>query len=161
MFFRFTLETTTYFYFSKSIGALEQSHETGVAGKEMEFAEAFTVAQGYLAQRGRLGDLHWLIGGPRFWRACRTVDNFVDSMIKLRMDAKGSIDSNYVSLDLYCSRQTTSSFCAPKFSTSCWLDGIPRHAVSHGHCKLYLIWKYFSLDSYQPFLLNGEEAEKT
>jgi len=99
LFFRFTLETTTYLLFNKSIGALEQSDDEGIVSKEMEFAEAFTVAQDYLAQRGRLGDLYWLIGGLKFWRACRTVHGFVDSMIKARIEAKSYDDSDYVFLD--------------------------------------------------------------
>ncbi|KAF2118617.1 cytochrome P450 [Lophiotrema nucula] len=99
LFFRFTLETTTFLLFGKSIGALDDRYETGVAGKESEFAQAFTVSQDYLAERGRLGDLYWLIGGPKFWRACRTVHHFVDSMVQSRIGVKESVDSKYVFID--------------------------------------------------------------
>ncbi|KAK5170523.1 uncharacterized protein LTR77_005111 [Saxophila tyrrhenica] len=99
LFFRFTLATTTYLLFGKSIGALDESQDLEAASREAEFAEAFTVAQDYLAQRGRLGDLYWLIGGPKFWKACRTVHDFVDSMIKTRIDARDTGDSKYVFLD--------------------------------------------------------------
>jgi hypothetical protein len=45
LFFRFSLETTTHLLFNRSIGALEQSDNEGVAGREAKFAEAFTIAQ--------------------------------------------------------------------------------------------------------------------
>ncbi|KAK8174025.1 cytochrome P450 52A11 [Phyllosticta citrichinensis] len=87
LFFRFTLDTTPYLLFGEFIGSLDatgSSHES--ATEEADFAEAFTVAQDFLAQRGRLGDLYWLIGGPKFWRACKTVHRFVDSMVRERLE---------------------------------------------------------------------------
>lgn len=88
LFFRLTLETTTFLLFGESIGALDLTGQrTGPASEEEDFAEAFTIAQDYLAQRGRLGNLYWLINGPRFWRACRTVHKFIDSMIEGRLEA--------------------------------------------------------------------------
>ncbi|GME48853.1 cytochrome P450 [Neofusicoccum parvum] len=86
LFFRFTLDTTTFLLFGESIGSLDATgsgHDS--ASEEADFAEAFTVAQDFLAQRGRLGDLYWLIGGPKFWRACKTVHRFVDSMVRERL----------------------------------------------------------------------------
>ncbi|KAF4545342.1 N-alkane-inducible cytochrome P450 [Lasiodiplodia theobromae] len=85
LFFRFTLDTTTFLLFGESIGSLRGGAEERAASEETRFAEAFTVAQDYLAQRGRLGDVYWLIGGPRFWNACRTVHAFVDSMVRDRL----------------------------------------------------------------------------
>ncbi|KAL2688454.1 n-alkane-inducible cytochrome P450 [Phyllosticta citricarpa] len=87
LFFRFPLDTTTYLLFGESIGSLdatESSHES--ASEEADFTEAFTVAQDFLAQRDRLGDLYWLIGGPKFWRACKTVHRFVDSIVRERLE---------------------------------------------------------------------------
>ncbi|KAL1626012.1 hypothetical protein SLS56_007070 [Neofusicoccum ribis] len=86
LFFRFTLDTTTFLLFGESIGSLDaigSGHDS--ASEEADFAEAFTIAQDFLAQRGRLGDLYWLIGGPKFWRACKTVHRFVDSMVRERL----------------------------------------------------------------------------
>lgn len=116
LFFRFTLDTTTFLLFGESIGSLRgpQGGEEGAAAaasEETRFAEAFTVAQDYLAQRGRLGDVYWLIGGPKFWNACRTVHAFVDSMVRDRLrdaeeekkensdSAAAKPDKKYVFLD--------------------------------------------------------------
>ncbi|GME24196.1 n-alkane-inducible cytochrome P450 [Neofusicoccum parvum] len=85
LFFRFTLDTTTFLLFGESIGSLHPKSAELTASKESDFAEAFTVAQDCLAQRGRLGDLYWLIGGPRFWKACNIVHTFVDSMVRERL----------------------------------------------------------------------------
>lgn len=105
LFFRFTLDTTTFLLFGRSIGSLDptaEPHQLTASSKESDFTEAFTVAQDYLAQRGRLGDLYWLIGGPRFWRACSTVHKFVDSMVRERLqDSKHSATNpgKYVFID--------------------------------------------------------------
>jgi cytochrome P450 len=77
LFFRFTLDTTTYLLFGQSINSLESENPQTTA-----FAESFRIAQDYLAQRGRLGGLYWLIGGKEFRQACLTVHQFVDSAIQ-------------------------------------------------------------------------------
>lgn len=49
--------------------------------KSEEFANAFNVAQAFLARRGRLGPLYWLIGGREFDEACGVVHGFVNGII--------------------------------------------------------------------------------
>lgn len=97
-FFRLTLDTTTSFLFGESIRSLK---EPEVAG-EQTFADAFNVAQEYVAKRFRLLDLYWLIGGQNFQHACDKVHKFADQIIDRnlmkdrRVDQKGK---NYVFLD--------------------------------------------------------------
>ncbi|GAB7348162.1 hypothetical protein MBLNU459_g6175t1 [Dothideomycetes sp. NU459] len=84
IFFRYTLDTTTSLLFGRSTESLTNTSTTA----ESSFANAFNVAQNYLAQRGRLGDLYWLIGGRKFRDACRRVHESVDSMIAEALLAK-------------------------------------------------------------------------
>ncbi|KAK8184355.1 cytochrome P450 [Phyllosticta citribraziliensis] len=150
LFFRFTLDTTTYLLFGESIGSLDatgSSHES--ATEEADFAEAFTVAQDFLAQRGRLGDLYWLIGGPKFWRACKTVHRFVDSMVRERLEnsnKKSAVlpetESKQVFLDsLLLERQDVSAIrsqllnvlLAGRDTTACCLSWTFRLLTQHPH----------------------------
>lgn len=68
LFFRLTFDTTLFLLFAKHLPSLMSK---GVAYRESEFAEAFNIGQDYLAQRGRLGDFYWPLGGLKFRRACR------------------------------------------------------------------------------------------
>ncbi|MCJ1366417.1 hypothetical protein MMC16_005545 [Acarospora aff. strigata] len=77
LFFRFTLDTTTYLLFGRSINSLGTQTPQSEA-----FAESFRIAQDFLARRGRLGPFHWLIGGKEFRRACATVHEFIDGTIE-------------------------------------------------------------------------------
>jgi cytochrome P450 len=77
LFFRFTLDTTTYLLFGRNINTLGTPTPLSEA-----FAESFRVAQDFLAQRGRVGPLYWTIGGKKFRQACATVHKFVDSTIQ-------------------------------------------------------------------------------
>jgi cytochrome P450 len=77
LFFSFTLDTTTYLLFGRSINS--QGTETPLSEA---FSDSFRIAQDYLARRGRIGPLHWLIGGEEFRRTCATVHEFVDSTIQ-------------------------------------------------------------------------------
>ncbi|KAK7525118.1 cytochrome P450 [Phyllosticta citriasiana] len=150
LFFRFTLDTTTYLLFGESIGSLdatESSHES--ASEEADFTEAFTVAQDFLAQRGRLGDLYWLIGGPKFWRACKTVHGFVDSMVRERLEnsnknnaALSGTESKQVFLDslllekqdVFTIRsQLLNVLLAGRDTTACCLSWTFRLLTQHPH----------------------------
>jgi cytochrome P450 len=77
LFFRFTLDTSTYLLFGRNINTLGTPTPLSEA-----FAESFRVAQDFLAQRGRVGSFYWIIGGKKFRRACATVHEFVDDAIQ-------------------------------------------------------------------------------
>lgn len=77
LFFRFTLDTTTYLLFGKSIRSLADENDEAEA-----FGEAFRVSQDYLAHRGRLGPLHWILNSKRFRDANSTVHKWIDIEIK-------------------------------------------------------------------------------
>ncbi|KEF62178.1 uncharacterized protein A1O9_00150 [Exophiala aquamarina CBS 119918] len=78
LFFRLTLDTTTAFLFGESVRSLRAPDSTG----EETFANAFNIAQEYVAKRFRLLDLYWLIGGPKFREACNNVHKFADRIIE-------------------------------------------------------------------------------
>ena len=77
LFFRFTLDTTTYLLFGRNINTLGTPTPLSEA-----FAESFRVAQDFLAQRARVGPLFWTIGGRKFRHACTTVHEFIDRTIQ-------------------------------------------------------------------------------
>lgn len=77
LFFRLTLDVTTEFLFGKSIESLEVPESTG----EQTFAEAFNIAQEYVAKRFRILDLYWLIDGRKFRDACKKVHDFADQIL--------------------------------------------------------------------------------
>jgi cytochrome P450 len=77
LFFRFTLDTTTYLLFGRPIRSLGDSNEEAEA-----FGESFRVSQYYLSQRGHLGPLHWLCNPKSFKDANRTVHRWIDREIK-------------------------------------------------------------------------------
>lgn len=102
LFFRYTLDTTTSLLFGRSTSSLTAGSTEG----ETSFAEAFNVAQDFLARRARLGDFCWLIGGRKFRDACKDVHRFVDSMIAdallaraTRIEDKEEIRMDYIFLD--------------------------------------------------------------
>lgn len=102
LFFRFTLNTTMFLLFGRSEDSLkmENSNDDADAG----FANDFNVAQDYLARRGRLGGLYWLISGSEFRRACKSVHSFLDEIIRksLATDRPGQSSqekTKYVFLD--------------------------------------------------------------
>jgi cytochrome P450 len=97
LFFRLTLDTTTSFLFGESIRSLRAPDSTG----EQTFADAFNMAQEYVAKRFRLQDLYWFIGGCKFMKACEVVHSFADKIIDRNLSASRSSEklSQYVFLD--------------------------------------------------------------
>lgn len=85
LFFRFTLDTSTYLLFGRNINSLRTPTPLSEA-----FAESFRVAQDFLAQRGRVGPWYWMIGGKRFRHACAAVHDFVDDTIQTALDDQKS-----------------------------------------------------------------------
>ncbi|KAF2430664.1 cytochrome P450 [Tothia fuscella] len=79
LFFRLTFDTTTFLLFGKSMCSLQSED---VAGQEMEFADAFNLAQDYLSHRSRLGKYYWLMNDRAFRNACKTCHRFVDDAVR-------------------------------------------------------------------------------
>lgn len=102
LFFRLTFDTTTFLLFGRSMSALASEE---VAGQEARFADAFNVGQDYLAHRGRLGELHWLMNDRKFREACNICHSFVDNAVKQALDnatdnSEEAVDrKNYVFID--------------------------------------------------------------
>ena len=94
--FRLTLNTTMAILFGRSIKDLER--ETNIS--EADFARSFDHAQHRLAQRGRLGDYFWLLGGRKFRGSCSMVQGFVDAIVAVALAERaeptgnGSINSD-------------------------------------------------------------------
>lgn len=82
LFFRFTLDTTTYLLFGRSIKSLADKNEEAEA-----FGEAFRLSQDYLAHRGRLGPLYWMMNSKKFRDANATVHRWIDGEIKVALAA--------------------------------------------------------------------------
>ena len=98
--FRLTLDITTAFLFGESVKSLSSV----ATGDQSDFADAFNVAQAYVAKRMRLQDLYWLIGGRRFREACTTVHDFADGIIERALardktEAEAQAQNKYVFLD--------------------------------------------------------------
>lgn len=88
LFFRFTLDTTTYLLFGRSIRSLAHENEEAEA-----FGESFRISQDYLAHRGRLGPLHWLLNTKTFRDANAMVHKWIDSEIKEALAVYNSEDT--------------------------------------------------------------------
>lgn len=88
LFFKFTLDTTTSLLFGNSVYSLREDRSESVR----DFEKAFDIAQQYLVQRYRLLDLYWMIGGRRFWRACKSVHVFVDQIAEQGLQALADSD---------------------------------------------------------------------
>ncbi len=98
LFFRLTLDTTTSFLFGESTRSLKQPDAAG----EQTFADAFNLAQEYVAKRFRLLDLYWLIGGRKFQQACKRVHDFADQIIQRNLSRDRIVDqkrNSYIFLD--------------------------------------------------------------
>jgi cytochrome P450 len=83
--FRFTLDTTTYLLFGRSIRSLAEENKQAEA-----FGEAFRISQEYLSHRGRLGPLHWMLNTKRFRNANAVVHKWIDGEIREALEAYNS-----------------------------------------------------------------------
>lgn len=89
-FFQLTIDSATEFLFGQSTNTLEAAASKTSDGAD-DFAESFTVAQRWCAERGRMGllrPIHGLFGGdsgPRAIKKCHEfVDRFVDDAVRYR-----------------------------------------------------------------------------
>lgn len=98
LFFRLTFETTLFLLFGQHLPSLKSD---GITGREFEFAEAFNLGQDYLAQRGRLGDFYWLLGGKKFRKACKICHDFVDTAVKKALDCSTMPESGNSKTESY------------------------------------------------------------
>ncbi|KAH8596265.1 putative cytochrome P450 alkane hydroxylase [Bisporella sp. PMI_857] len=137
LFFRFTLDTTTFLLFGRALhglGSYDPASE--------EFAEGFRVAQAFLARRARLGPFYWLIGGKEFNDACATVHNFLDGIIKEAVATyhlnKPGVDYGFLGSLIQFTQdpkvlrdQTLNVLLAGRDTTACCLTWALRLLVKH------------------------------
>ena len=101
LFFLLTLDVTTAAVLGKSTNSLQD--KGGKIG--LQFAKAFDEGQHYLANRGRLGDFYWVIGGKKFKDACNFVHEFVDKIVEATLhqgtisDGDGPRTEGYLFID--------------------------------------------------------------
>ncbi|PLB34797.1 cytochrome P450 [Aspergillus candidus] len=142
LFFRLTFETTLFLLFGQHLPSLKAD---GITGLESEFAEAFNRGQNYLAQRGRLGDLHWLIDGKDFRKVCKICHDFVDGAVKKALDRyvpskSADSDESYTFVDAIIEKtrspkvlrdQCLNILLAGRDTTACCLTWTLRLLVQH------------------------------
>lgn len=93
LFFRLTLDSATEFLMGESVGSqvanlpaeAQPNGGVKVTQDEKAFANAFDVAQRYLARRGRLFDKNWLDNTPGFRLACKQTHEFADHFVRLAL----------------------------------------------------------------------------
>lgn len=96
LFFRLTLDVTTAFLFGESVESLKTPESAG----RSTFANAFNIAQDFIAKRMRLQDLYWLVGGTKFTKACEDVHRFADQIIERNLSRENQgVQNRYVFLD--------------------------------------------------------------
>ena len=91
-FFRFTLETTTFLLFGRNLDVLD-GNAADSQNAESSFAAAFDQGQDYLARRGRLGGLYWLIDSLNFRRQCKIVHQYIDDAVLTALHAQATEDT--------------------------------------------------------------------
>ena len=94
LFFRLTLDVATEFLFGESVNCLKAPRSD-----EQSFAEAFNTAQETVTQRFRLPDFYWMIGGPKFRKACNNVHSFADEIIERNISRGSGSGKSRVFLD--------------------------------------------------------------
>lgn len=85
LFFRFTLDTTTYLLFGHSIRSLANENKKAEA-----FGKSFRISQEYLSHRGRLGPFYWLVNPKKFRDANATVHKWIDRKIEEALAVRSS-----------------------------------------------------------------------
>ncbi|KAG9250648.1 cytochrome P450 [Emericellopsis atlantica] len=76
--FKLTFSTTMFLLFGDAVEAMDWGK---VVGQESRFSAAFSLGQDYLASRGRLNGLYWLVNDKKFREACRVCHEFVDGAV--------------------------------------------------------------------------------
>jgi cytochrome P450 len=110
LFFLLTLDSATHFLFGESVGCmLPPSETTGVlensaVGSAQGFADAFGMAQDYLATRSRAQGLYWLVNPKEFREANRRVHEVVDHYVHRALESKRNpekknADGRYIFLE--------------------------------------------------------------
>ncbi|GAP87561.2 putative cytochrome p450 alkane [Rosellinia necatrix] len=98
LFLKLTFETTMVLLFGKHAYGLKE-----LTAQESTFAEAFNLAQDYLAHRGRLGHMYWLFNTKVFHDACRACHVFIDEVVGKALEASESLsyqaDGEYIFID--------------------------------------------------------------
>ncbi|KAJ5261278.1 hypothetical protein N7478_011873 [Penicillium angulare] len=103
LFFLLTLDSATHFLFGESVGCmLPESETTGVLAKSavknaQGFADAFTVAQDWLAARSRAQGLYWTVNPKEFQEANRRVHEVVDHYVNVALEKKRNPDEKNAS----------------------------------------------------------------
>jgi len=101
-FAKLTLDTTTAYLFGESVRSLLDAEEDSKDDiGEQSFAQAFNIAQSYIQDRFRLGNLYWLINGKKFRKSCRLVHSYADQLIDRNLNRHGKEEEKgkYVFLD--------------------------------------------------------------
>lgn len=91
LFFKLTFDTTMFLLFGDAVSKLDWGQ---VAGQQSAFAQAFTLAQDYLAHRGRLGPFYWLLNDRAFRNACKTCHRVVDQAIEKALEVNDVTDGH-------------------------------------------------------------------
>lgn len=84
LFFKLTFDTTMFLLFGDAVSKLDWGQ---VAGQQSTFAQAFNLAQDYLAHRGRLGPFYWALNDRAFRNACKTCHDVVDQAVDKALEA--------------------------------------------------------------------------
>lgn len=147
LFFKLTFETTMFLLFGDHASNLGNTTD-----KEADFAEAFNLAQEYLAHRGRLGHLYFLYTDKKFRDACGTCHRFIDEAVgkalaastekqqRQQREAVNEDDGNYVFIDALVQRtrdpivlrdQCLNILLAGRDTTGCCLTWTMRLLARH------------------------------
>ncbi|GAD95757.1 cytochrome P450 alkane hydroxylase, putative [Paecilomyces variotii No. 5] len=90
LFFLLTMDSATHFLFGESVGSLSSS--SGVleksTGGAQGFADAFNLAQEYLAARSRAQAFYFMVNTREFREATRKVHNLVDHYVQLALQSR-------------------------------------------------------------------------
>lgn len=133
--------------FGETVSAVDWGE---VAGQESTFAQAFNLAQDYLAHRGRLGQFYWLLNDKAFREACKRCHRFVDEAVekalltsdKIHEDKAAEQRSNYVFIDALAQQtqdrkvlrdQCFNVLLAGRDTTGCCLTWTFRLLARHQH----------------------------
>ncbi|KAI9372755.1 cytochrome P450 [Aspergillus egyptiacus] len=90
LFFLLTIDSATHFLFGESVDAMQDNSVLGKSsvGNAQGFAEAFNIAQEYLAFRSMSLSFYWMINGKEFRNATRRVHEVVDYYVHRAIEAK-------------------------------------------------------------------------